>query len=51
MTTFFFDCIICAKLLTGTAAKIDMDIGDPFIAKDNLCEYIKIFEEAGLLWC
>ena len=37
------------KLATGGASKIDMDVGNPLITKDNVEEYIKIFEELGLL--
>jgi len=37
------------KLTSGTASKIDMDVGNPLITKDNVEDYIKIFEGAGLL--
>jgi len=37
------------KLYLGTAAQIDMDIGNPLITKENVEKFIAIFKEAGLL--
>jgi len=35
------------KLLTGQEKKIDIDIGNPLITKDNVDEYIELLEKAG----
>jgi len=37
------------KLLTGKEKKIDIDIGNPLITKDNVDEYIELLKKAGAI--
>ena len=37
------------KLLTGQEKEINTDIGNPLIRKDNVEDFVKIFQSAGLL--